>query len=324
MRAVLFALPEDVERFEPVLRRCRGAEALLAPGRFLPAVRDSRDLVREALRQRGWMPRERAAREFDRILTTTRVAPSAVAAWLAPGGRTVVWNEAGVRSRWHLGLQTPPRAAAQPEIAAIAAPTDDVLEGVHPEHATAVGDPLLDASFEAGAASRARHALGLRGERPVVLVLLDAIPDPLWAASLAALRSEADLVVLMSDALCLAGDGGSWPRVLTGPGIHLVEALGTCRRADAIAVADLVVGQPGTLLDAAWRRGRRTLTLQERGGAHAPKPRFDGPTVDAPEHVRTAVLDLLVQEIRSVEATSGAAARLAAVLDSRALDLAAL
>lgn len=324
MRAVLFALPEDVERFEPVLRRCRGAEALLAPGRFLPATRDSRALVRAALRERGWLPRERATREFDRILTTTRVAPAAVAAWLVPGGRTVVWHEPGLPSRWRLGIPEHPQTALQPEIAAIAAPTADGLDGVHPEHAIAVGDPLLDASFEPGAAARARAALGLRGDRPTVVVLLGETPDPSWARAIAALRVEVDVILMTSDALWLAGDGGSWPRALTGPGIHLVAPTGSCRRADALAVADLVVGRASAMLHTAWRRGRRVLVVNERHQRTETALEIDAPDVGRPSGLHESVAELLRQPTQEVAATRDAAARLAGVLDAEALDLAAL
>lgn len=321
MRAVLFSMPEDVERFEPVLRRCHGAEALLSPGRFLPATRDSRALVRAALRERGWLPRERATRAFDRILTTTRVAPSAVAAWLAPGGRAVLWHDPAIASRWEVGVGTSSRSALQPEIAAVAAPTAACLTGVHPEHATAVGDPLLDVSFETGAAARGRAALGLSGDRPVLVVALDAIPEPRWAAAIAALRAEADVVLLVADALWLAGDGGRWPRTLTGPGLYLVGPAGLCRRAEALALADCVVARPGALLDAARRRGRRTLVLADRRH-DGPLP--DAPVADRPDGLHAAVLEGLRDTPPVAAAGPGAARRLAAVLDAAVLDLAAL
>lgn len=324
MRAVLFALPEDVERFEPVLRRCRGAEALLAPGRFLPATVDSRALVREALRARGWLPRERATREFDRILTTSCVAPSAAAAWLAPGGRVVVWHEPGVGSRWHLGLGESARAALQPPIAAVVAPTREFLDGIHPEHATVVGDPLLDASFEPGAAGRARASFGLTGERPVVVVALERRLDPPWTAALAALRADVDVVLLPSDALWLGTAAtGRWPRALTGPGIHLVHPRGTCRRADALAAADLVVGQRGAILHAAHRRGRRTLVIEPfvHSGSG---PALDRPSVDTPSRLRDAVGDVLRDVGPDASETAGGARRLAEVLDAVALDPAML
>ena len=314
MHAVLFTLPEDVERLEAVLRRCSGGAALLGDGRWMPARRDSREVVRDALARRGWTVRERPERVFDRILTSTATPPSSVAAWLAPGGRVVLWHDGSAPTRWRLGVDA--GRAAQPDVAAIALPAP--MQGLHPEHTVVTGDPRMDCSFEPGAAARARGALGLDDERPVVLVEADTtVLRPAWADAIARLRTDVQVVVTVTGPRWLRGE--DWPRALAGPGVSVVRAASGVERGHLVAAADLVIASSDLAIGEGVRRGRRTLAVHERPRVGSD---FDVARVDDPERLRAAVLDRLRDGVPSPIAAPGAVDRMIELLVGRRVDAA--
>jgi len=316
MRGVLFALPEDVERFEVVLRRGLGAEALLPRGRWLPARRDNRTVVRAALRRRGWVVRERPERAFDRILVDAAVPPTAVLPWLAPGGRVVLWFEGG-RSPWVLGPIAGP--VAQPEIAALAVGHGVDRSGLHPEHTTVVGDPRLDPAADPGAAARARSSLGLDPRRPVIVVAPErALPGDRWAAALASLRSDAQVVLAPKGAVWLRDP---WPRAWTGPGLFVARPGEEPAFADLLAAADLVVCDGEAIARSALICGRGVVAWAD--GRHGrPDGEFD--VVDDVHRLREAVLDRSLAPAPHASGSASATAALAAVFTAAPLDVAAL
>jgi hypothetical protein len=316
MRGVLFALPEHVERFEAVLRRGLGAEALLSPGRWLPARRDSRPVVRAALRRRGWVPCERPEPRFDRILVDAAVSPAAVSPWLAPHGRVVLWYEGG-RSPWVLG----PAAAdaAQPSIAALVMAEGVDRTGLHPEHTTVIADPRLDPAAEPGAAARARSGLGLDARRPVVVVAPErALPADRWAGALVSLRSDAQVVFAPAGPAWLRD---RWPRSWTGPGVFVARPGDAASLPDLLAAADVVLCDGESTARAALACGRRVVGWAD--GRHG-RPRGPFEVVDDTAHLRAAVLDRLRDTTPVPFTAGGGVGALASVLTATPLDLATL
>lgn len=316
MRGVLFALPEHVERFEAVLRRGLGAEALLPSGRWLPARRDSRPVVRAALRRRGWVACERPEPRFDRILVDAAVPPAAVVPWLAPGGRVVLWYGGG-RSPWVLGPAA--AGAAQPPIAALVTVAGVERAGLHPEHTTVIADPRLDPADEPGAAARARSALGLDVRRAVLVVAPErALPSDRWAEALVSLRADAQLVFAPTGPVWLRD---RWPRAWTGPGPFVAAPGDAPALPDLLAAADVVLCDGESMARAALACGRRLAAWAD--GRHG-RPHGPFEVVDDAAHLRAVVLDLLRDEAPAPSAMGAGVGALASVFTAAPLDLAAL
>lgn len=330
--ALLVHLPEHVERFEPVARLLSGAELLLGTGRWAPSARDSRALTRQTLRRRGWKAMEHPQPGFDLILTNACSAPAAVTRWLAPGGRVVVWHESWCRSRFLHALPTtssdesdPTTWILDPVVARLCADWPDAIEGLTCDRSRVTGDPRWDALAEPGAASRARHALGLQGDRPVTLVLADSfLMRPPWAAAIAALRGESDVVLRITTPGWLE-QTEAWPRAWTGPGLRLSEPDDPLGMAALLALADRVVAPIGVLAHAAVMAGKRTVLVAEGEGALreavAGRRTPDGVLADRPCCVAPSELQARLQEVvampapvRDASLDGRGAARLAAVI----------
>ena len=268
--AFLVHLPDHAERFEPVARLLPGSDLLLGGGRWAPARRDSRALTRRWLRRRGWTALEQPHPRFDLILASACSAPAAVASWLAPGGRVVLWHESWCRSRFFhalgpSGLTNDPSSqwVLDPVVSRLCAGWDDEIATLGCDRAEVTGDPRWDALVDPAAASRARTALGIDRDRPVTLLLAEQfLLRPEWASALAALRSESELVLRLTTPGWLEMRG-EWPRAWTGPGLRLSEPDDGVGLAELLALADLVIAPPGVYAHAAVMAGKRTLLVAE-------------------------------------------------------------
>jgi len=138
--------------------------------------------------------------------------------------------------------------------------------------AKAVGDPLLDAAIQAGARARARHRLGLDPEsgRPVILLHGEANAGALesMATALGSLRINCELLVGASELRRLERLRAI-PSLLQGPAIHRLSPESS--RAEALALSDLVLAEPGTLLLQAAALGRPCLALGSPRALPAPR-----------------------------------------------------
>lgn len=330
--AFLVHLPDHAERLEPVARLLPGADLLLGPGRWAPARRDSRALTRRWLRRRGWKALEQPQPRFDLILASACSAPSAVARWLAPGGRVVLWHESWCRSRFLHALQTGVGSDASqatwvldPVVARLCAGWPDEIEALDLDRARVTGDPRWDALADPAAASRARHALGIERDRPVTLLLAESfLLQPRWAAALAALRSESDVVLRLTTPGWLELRG-EWPRAWSGPGLRLSEPDDGVGLAELIALADTVIAPPSVEAHVAVMAGKRTLLVGDGASAlrndAADRRTTDGRLGDRPACADPADLGAGLRELarmspppRHTSLDGRAAERLAAVV----------
>lgn len=330
--AFLVHLPDHAERFEPVARLLPGADFLLGGGRWAPARRDSRALTRRWLRRRGWKALEQPRPCFDLILASACSAPAAVARWLAPGGRVVLWHESWCRSRFLHALETGLGSDASeatwvldPVVTRLCAGWTDEIEGLGLDRAGVTGDPRWDALADPAASSRARHSLGIERDRPVTLLLAESfLLQPRWAAALAGMRIESDVVIRLTTPGWLELHG-EWPRAWRGPGLRLSEPDDGVVLAELIALADTVIAPPSIEAHAAVMAGKRTLLVGEGGSAlrndAACRRTTDGRLGDRPSCVDPADLRARLVELsrmpappRHVSLDGCAAERLADVL----------
>lgn len=243
----LISLCDQIERFEPVLRRTPGSRFLVGPGRWPSAHRDSRAEIIRRLGASGLAPVISPRPEFDLVVAGSEIPENSIRAWLRPRGTRVHWREAD---------------APAPLV-----PSALLLcggEGSRPPQGAGlvecVGDPALDAATEPATRSRTRQRLGLGEDLPVLLVHgeepagnLDAL-----ATAVATLRTEFRILVGASERRRLRVRSAV-PPALRGPGIlHLPPET---TRAEALAACDLVLAEPGLLLVQAAALGIPGLAL---------------------------------------------------------------
>lgn len=240
----VLTLPSDLERFEPLARRLPGSGFVLAPGRWPSAWLDSRRWLERSLRARR-RHCEPARRQFSLLVAPAGLPARSIAPWAAPGARLL-------RLR-----------AADPRF----------------------GDPRLDAAFEVGAAVRARRTLGLSGERPIRLIVSGDPERQLarFAAVLASMRSEAELVVMPSESAWLRS-GHRLPRALQGPGIAILRE--EIPWAELLAACECVMGDDLPALVDAMRLGKPAMLLSDVPPTAPQFPRAD-------DQVLRDALDLL-------------------------------
>ncbi len=245
----LVTLPEQLECFEPILRRSPGSSILVPQGLWPSPHLNSRDELLRLTRQRGLTPATEPQREFDLVVSHGELPESSLRAWLRDRGTLVQWRGPGDQGRlsWAtLALLSGPRLHE-----------DDPFSA-----SEIVGDPQLDTALQVGARSRARSFLGLSTDlgRPLFVLRAEAQCGGLktLAPALARLRLDADLVLSCSS-LRRLDDPKPFDRVLSGPGILVAgEKIAT---ADLLAAADLVLAEPGEFLLRAAALGRVSLGL---------------------------------------------------------------
>ncbi len=262
----IVTLCEQLERFEPILRRTPGARFLVPAGRWPSPHHDSRQRILQCLYRRGLPPVTEAGGDFDLVVTAGESPASSIEAWLRPGGTLVQW-----RDPCHPSFSPTASSLVLASGPALLPPDGDLPSAV-------VGDPLLDTALEAGAAVRARRALGLSvpAERPLVLVHAEAGSRAVHALAdaLASLRLDFDVVVTASTEARLARSD-PLPRALSGPGVSRPGE--DIPRAELLAAADLVLAEGGGLLveaaalgKPAWGLGAWNLPARRSGGVVDP------------------------------------------------------
>ncbi len=255
----LITLSDQIERFEPVLRRTPGARFLVASGRWPSAHRDSRAEIIRRLSESGLAPVISPRAEFDLVVAGTESPESSVRAWLRPRGMRVLWQEPDA-----------PETSRSPSLILCAGEASLPLDPA--SLAQSIGEPFLDAALARGTRPQARHRLGLDcdASRPVLLVHGEAQGGALeyLAAALAALRLDFELLVSASELRRLERRVAI-PSALRGPGIHRLPA--EFPRAEALAACDLVLAEPGVLLLQAAALGRPAVALGARDARRGPR-----------------------------------------------------
>lgn len=245
----LVTLPEQLESFEPVLRRTPGSNVLIPLGRWPSFHLNSRAEVMHIARERGLEPLTTPQGDFDLLVSQGELPESGLRSWLRERGALVEWRDPGTLGQ-----------ISSATLTLVSGPS---LREDDPSCASVViGDPILDIALQVGARSRARCALGLspESERPLFLLRAEAGGEGLRALTqaLASLRVEADLVLSCSTARRLL-DPLPFGRALQGPGVYPKrEMLG---EAELLAASDLVLAEPGVTLLRAAALGRPTLGL---------------------------------------------------------------
>jgi hypothetical protein len=245
----LVTLPEQLDSFEPVLRRTPGSSVLVPSGRWPSPHFNTRAEVLRIVREHGLVPLVEPRGDFDLLVSHGELPERKLRAWLRERGALVEWRDPG----------TPGRIPS----ATLTLLSGPLLRDDDPTNASVViGDPVLDTALQLGARSRGRCALGLpaQSERALVLLRAEAGGEGLNALShtLASLRVEADLVLSCASARRLL-DPSPLGRALEGPGIF--PAAERVPLAELLAASDLVLAEPGDTLLRAAALGRPALGL---------------------------------------------------------------
>lgn len=242
-------LCDQIQRFEPLLRRTPGARFLVPAGRWPSAHRDSRAEIIRLLHASGLAPAISPRADFDLLVAGAESPESSLRAWLRPRGMRVLWHEPDTSPPSLTPCLTlcPGRAQLPADSAGLA---------------QVVGDPALDLAVQAGARARALHRLGLApdSERPVLLLHGESLSHGLdsLAGALASLRIDHDLLVSSTELRRLERHR-ALPSLLQGPGIHRLPH--EFPLALALAASDLVLSDPGVLALQAAALDRPVLLL---------------------------------------------------------------
>jgi len=229
-------LPEQIDRFVPVAARIPGVRWIVPPGRWPSAWLDSHQWTRKILLGRERVQIAEAQACLDLIVTGGGVRAESLRPWQHPAGELVRFvDEWAAPPAWDAELLAPDSFG---------------------------GDPRIEVALEPATRARARANLGLSSStsRPCVVIRAEESGgvSSHFAPELSRLRFEFDLIVAPANATWLHGRTPV-PRALHGPGIAIVRD--RLSWAELLAVADVVIAEPGAFAADAQRLGKPLVLL---------------------------------------------------------------